>query len=226
MLDTMHKTPEGFTLPRPLLLPDARSFADVLTYAGEWDHSTMSASGKHYRPELVPAPRLLIPGPIVAGRERANVIGPFCSVDLSQLGGMRHRSIAVTATDAAMEAVAPRIVTPDDHLSFRVIGHAGTGRALIILQHGYIIGSHWLAYVDPATIPAYPFAERDAAKARVCAEIRAQGFEPCMFEHPEPHALKVRAFTRSRETGWCNVYHGAPYVIDPAGVVTREEAGR
>lgn len=145
MFNETYTTPEGFELPRRLLMPDARSFADVLEYVREWDYATMSHKpGKVPRPDLLPAPRLI-------GR---NVVGPFCSINLSQLGGPAHRSIAVRATDAVLDVVAPRIVTPDDHLSFKVIGHKGTGRALVILEHGYIIGGHWLAYIDPATVPA------------------------------------------------------------------------
>ena len=140
MTDT-YTTPEGFTLPRPLLLPDARSFTDVLGYVREWDHATMSHNaGVVPRPDLRPEPAKI----------GDNEVGPFCSIRLVD----SRRSIAVRATQAVLDAVAPRIVTGDDHLSFQIIEHKGTGRALVILEHGYIIGSHWLAYIDPATIPA------------------------------------------------------------------------
>lgn len=124
---------------RPILLPNARDFSEVLSYVGEWVQSKPGqgcdeANGK---------PRKI----------GENEIGPFATVDLSQVGGERHRSIAVRATDATIEAVAPRIVTEDDHLSFQLIAHRDR-RVLVVLQHGYIIGSHWIAYIDPATIPA------------------------------------------------------------------------
>ncbi len=145
----MYETREGFTLARPLLLPHARNFADVLEYVAEWNYETMShRSGglpvNHNRP----APRYIGADP----RER-NEVGPFCAVNMAQLGGRSHRGIAVRATDATIDAIAPRIVTPDDHLSFSLIGHKSTGRVLVIAEHGYIIGSHWLAYIDPATVP-------------------------------------------------------------------------
>ena len=94
-------TPEGFTLHKPLYMPEARSFADVLDYLGEWDHATMSHhAGKlpegHRRPE----PRYIPEVPPEATARRGNEIGPYCSVDLSQLDGPRHRGIAVRATDA------------------------------------------------------------------------------------------------------------------------------
>lgn len=146
----------------PILLPEIDSFSDLLEYVSEWDHETMS-----HRDGVLPneSPRLV--DERYKPREiGCNNVGPFCTVDLSQLGGIRSRSIAVRATDAVIEAVAPRIVTPgivtpDDDLSFKIIGHKHDGRALVILQHGYISGSHWLAEIDPATIPTYPFAVRD-----------------------------------------------------------------
>lgn len=169
MFDTNYTTPEGFTLPKPLHMPEARTFAEVLDYLGEWDHKTMT----HYAGELPeghrrPEPRYIpeVSPQATAWERRAwrhdgrNEIGPYCSVDLSQLDGPRHRGIAVRATDATIAALTPAIVTPDDHISFEVIGHKGTGRALVTAQHGYIIGSIWLAYIDPASVPAAVEAAR------------------------------------------------------------------
>ena len=140
-------TPEGFTLSRPLLLPDVRTFGEVLTYVREWDYATMShRNGEVARPDLVPAPRMI----------GENEIGPYCSINAN---GERYRGVAVIARDEVLEVVAPRIVTPDDRLSFKVIEHVDNGRALVILEHNHIIGSHWLAYIDPASIPARPTTE-------------------------------------------------------------------
>lgn len=146
--DETYTTPEGFELSRKLLLPDARSFSDVLEYVREWDSSTMSHhNGVVPRPELVPEPAKI----------GDNKVGPFCSVQIEGADGKRgRRSIAVQARQAVLDVVEPRIVTPDDRLSFEIIEHKGTGRALVLLSHSYIIGSHWLAYIDPATIPAPP----------------------------------------------------------------------
>ena len=127
---------------RPLLLPNVKTFGELFSYVREWDHETMtSRRGVVSRPDLVPAPRMI----------GENELGPFCefSVNRRFLG---RRLMAVTATDAVVDAITPRIVTPDDHLSFEILEHE-TGWALVTAQHGYIIGSHWLAYIDPATIP-------------------------------------------------------------------------
>jgi hypothetical protein len=131
-------TPEGHWLPRAILLPDVRSFDEVLTYVREWDYDGMR-DGTVPRP----APALI----------DENEIGPYCTVNAR---GDRYRGIAVQARQNVLDVVAPRIVTPDDHLSFEIIEHKDRNRALVILSHNYIIGSHWLAYIDPATIPARP----------------------------------------------------------------------
>lgn len=139
-----------FTLARPLLLPDARAFSDVLEYLGEWSHDRDYVKPEpRYIPEVTPEADEWERS---AWRDDGrNQIGPFCWI--RRVKSIRMRSIAVRATDAVIDAVEPRIVTPDDHLSFEVIEHESTGRALVILKHGYIIGSHWLAYIDPETIP-------------------------------------------------------------------------
>jgi len=117
------------------ILLDAESFSDVLEYIGEFVYDRDRN------------------GPAVA-HIGDNEISGFCTVDLSQVGGPHHRSIRVRPLAAVLDAVRGRIVTDDDRLSFRIIAHGSTGRALVILEHGHIIGSHWLAYIDPATIPA------------------------------------------------------------------------
>jgi hypothetical protein len=194
MRDDGYTTPEGHWLPKPLLMPDARGFADVLEYVAEWDNETMSHRSGHLPADSPrPEPRYLPETtPEASAWEKQawrtthgrNEIGPYCSVDLSQLGGPRHRSIAVRATDAVMQALAPRVVTPDDHISFNLIGHGDRGRVLVIAQHSYIIGDHWLAYIDPATVPAYPYAARDARKAEIVAALEADGHRPFRRDHP------------------------------------------
>lgn len=45
-----------------------------------------------------------------------------------------------------------------DTMTFNVVIH-DDGRALVILQHGQIIGSHWLAFIDAATVPTFKTEE-------------------------------------------------------------------
>lgn len=167
----------------PILLPDAHSFSELFEYAGEWDHAAprdpiTNAQHQGVEPRYIGQERNMAALASTVGIRTAmppgNEIGPFCSIDLRQLNdydGPAHRSIAVRATDRVIAALEGRIVTDDDHLSFRIIGHAGTKRCLVVCQHGQISGSHWLAYVDTASLPAYPYGERDARIAEIVREI-------------------------------------------------------
>ena len=139
--DEGYTTPEGFWLYRPLLLPNVRDFGDLVTVHRLWDHRTMSHTSG-----VVPEPGL-VPDPVKIGE---NELGPFCSVNMRDRG---RWSLAVTAKPIVVDVIAPRIVTEDDRLSFEVIYHPDRDRCLVIAEHNYIIGSHWLAYVDPATVP-------------------------------------------------------------------------
>lgn len=136
MTDT-HTTPEGFELYRPLLMPDARSFGDVLEYVRDWDHSTMS----HYKGE--PGP-----GHIEDLEFEGNRITAFCSVRMDG----RH-SMAVRPTPALLAALSGQLLPIDDSLAFEVIHHETNNRCLILISHNQIIGSRYLAYVDPSTVP-------------------------------------------------------------------------
>lgn len=116
-----------------LLLPEARSLAEVATVLGPYESGSDFGAG----------------GANVEG----NTLSQYASLDLSQLGGPRHAALRLEPTPATLAALRGQLVTPDDTLSWKIIGHKSSGLALVLVQHGYIIGSRWLAYVDPATIP-------------------------------------------------------------------------
>jgi hypothetical protein len=139
MRDT-YVTPEGFTLYKPLLLPDARTFDDVLELLAPWDHATMSPRNGALPPER-PQPTRTVEG---------QSFGPFCSVDLSQLS-MVAQHLAVACRPATVLALAGRTFTGSH--SFRIIGHRSTRRALLLAEAEAILASYWLAYIDPATVP-------------------------------------------------------------------------
>jgi hypothetical protein len=214
--------------PRTVLLPDVRDFADVLTYVAEWDHD--------HKPDVSPRDvmasgpgRALVTGILSIGRDLGmpfasddpaarNKIGPFCTIDGHET---QRRSIAVTATELAIDAIAPRLVTDDDRLSFAVHVHAD-GRALVVAQHSQIIGSHWLAFVDPATLPAYPFARRDERVRSICDAIRDAGDTPYRHRAPEPYAVHLT----HRENGTSAIIYpdGAVRRTWPDGTVSYEPA--
>lgn len=193
-----YTTPEGFWLARPLLMPDARRFDEVLTLAGEWSHA------RGYVPPCEP---VRLPAGGKGGEIIAALIGPPDPDDRNEIGpfgvieyphGSRRRPIAARPTAATLEAIAARgLVTPDDHLSWRVIVHPARddrpSRALMILEHGAINGSLWLAYVDPETIPPYPFETRDRRKTELYRALEDAGRRPMMTDRglPDPHACRI-----------------------------------
>lgn len=140
--DATFPTPEGFALPKPLKMPFAMAWGDLFEDgAVPWDHATMSARNGS-RPRTAPDPQ------IVDGNE----VGPFCWVKLDQIG-RRGQSLAVRARREVLDAVRHRFVSNDDRMSWQVIAHKHSGRALVILKFGQISGGVWVAYIDPATIP-------------------------------------------------------------------------
>jgi hypothetical protein len=214
MIQDTYTTPEGFELHRPLLLPDARSFDEVLTYVREWEFEEFRKN-----PDLAPEPRVI--GDEQEYRRKGNAVGPFCTIDLSQVGGKKHRSVAVVATDATIEAITGRIVTPDDTLSFKLIAHKATNRVLVVAQHGYIIGSHYVAYIDPATIPAYPYEARDATYERVCRAIKEEDLSPFVRELPGGER-EVTVLRKRKPPLWRNEFvPNLKAVIHIDGAVTR-----
>jgi protein-L-isoaspartate O-methyltransferase len=188
-------------MPRPVALA-TRDFAEVIDYLGEWDIVDGTAAR---RPDAgasrAPAGRLL------AGNE----VGPYCTLDLSQLGGPAHRAIAAIPTKATLTVLRSRIVTRDDHLHFKAIGHEQTGRVLVIASHGKIIGEHWLAYVEADTLPPYPYAQRDERVEETCQSLREGGHSPYV-RRLEDGVIEVEPAERGP---------GIKASIDALGAVTR-----
>lgn len=116
---------------KPLRCSEITSFAEVLDYHGEW------VFGETTRESWL--------------MEDGNRISAFCSIDLSQLGGPKHRNIVVSIKPDIYDRL--NVLGIDDTLSWKIIGHKSTGWALVVLEHSAIIGSRWVAYIDPATIP-------------------------------------------------------------------------
>lgn len=139
MNDT-YTTPEGFELYRPLLLPDARSFADVLTAERAWDFATMNHRNGY--------PQADTPAEIkLDGLER--VVSRFCSVRVPG-----RRNLQVTPTAATLELVRGDTFAFFDRVEFEAIYHEANDRVLIVASASSIIASRYIAYVDPATVPA------------------------------------------------------------------------
>src|SRR6516225_5524500 len=110
-------------------MPEVRDFSEVLEFVGPF---------VYFERETYP----------VGATIGENEVSEFCSV---QIAGTRTHTIRVKPRDETLLALRGRLVTPDDRLSWKVIGHKDTDHALIILYHGYTLGSHWLAYVETST---------------------------------------------------------------------------
>lgn len=142
-------TRDGVTLTKRVHLPQLATFDDVFEAWEPWDDATMSARNGGYTAEGQKrrAPYTVhLPG----GTE----LGPYCSVDLSQIGGGSRfgQSLAVRPTQEVREALAG-LMSMDDRASWKLIAHKATGRVLVIAQHGFISGGPWVAYIDPDTVP-------------------------------------------------------------------------
>lgn len=138
-----------------ILMPTATSFYDVFAQATPWQFGTPHA----FEPtrvvmgsEAVAKLYAFVFGTekVVGGLRQGNELGPFCSVKARET----RWTLDVVAADATVAAVRARIVTPADSLGFEIIEHSRY--ALVIAQHNAILGGHWLAYIDPSTIPGRP----------------------------------------------------------------------
>lgn len=147
-------TSEGLYVAKQLLMDDARSFDEVLVYEGA------------YHRDLVAAPVVIEQdahelGAAFLGNTRVRTeISSYCTIDDSQIGGERWRSVSVRLTDEALASLDGWIGAADNTVSFKVIvhdrsAHGQPNRALIIAS--FNLGPDlYLAYVDPSTIPSVP----------------------------------------------------------------------
>lgn len=137
-----YRTPEGFTLHRPLLMPDVRDFAEVLIAERRWNFATMNH--KNGRPQTETPAEVEVPG-----RERT--VSRFCSV--RNLPGRYH--MQVSPTTRTLELISSDDFAFFDRVSFEAIYHPANDRVLIVADASQIIASRYLAYVDPATVPTF-----------------------------------------------------------------------
>lgn len=138
-------------LARSLGLPDVRSFDALFDRWIEWNDL------------LAPAPIAGVEVPATdytrSGRPIRTVmtIGPFLSVKPG-------RSVfAIEPSRLTLEAITSGTVSiPYDTISFATIVWDPTA-ALVVATHAKIIGSVWLAVVEPATVPGWlpPGRSRD-----------------------------------------------------------------
>jgi hypothetical protein len=146
-------TPEGFRLYRPLLLPDARRFDEVLTAEKAWDFATMNHRNGHAQPET----------PAVLRREHPNlrdwkIIDRFCSVEAP---GRHH--LQVTPTQQVVDLIWAEETESltfafFERVGFKAIYHERNDRVLILASASNVSNSRYLAYVSLGSVPTMAVA--------------------------------------------------------------------
>lgn len=122
---------------RPIAFPDVRDFAQLFTL------TTKDAEGDIWRGEDYN---------VKTGKrfQTSCRIGPFCGI--SGKGGYRH--LYVKASDAVLEYIKANTIFcgSRDAITFKIVVR-DDGEALVCADHNLILGSVWLALIDPSTIP-------------------------------------------------------------------------
>lgn len=144
-MNDRYTTPEGFTLPKPLVFPDVRHLGELLTVERPWDFATMNHRNGN--------PQADTPDDITReGYDRT--VGRFLSV--RNLPGGHWM---VTPTDLLLAAIyGPERAFSEpfvffDRVGFQAIYHENNGRVLLVAQASGILASRWLAYLDAASMP-------------------------------------------------------------------------
>ena len=120
-------------LAKPLAFPGVKSFGELFTRAREWASKDLSARGTRAK----------------RGGREANIIGGYLTV--SGRGG--HESMTVTPSPALVTWLSENMLALGDSISFEIV--VRSDGALVIAKHSKIIGSRWLAMIDPNTIPRF-----------------------------------------------------------------------
>ena len=147
------------SLGRPILLPDAHRFDELFAEWHPWElpWSDERRRPASYRTEWLEEGRR-------GRRERAwMTFGPYLSISPG------HRALWVKPTVRAYEAVLDATIrVAYDTISYEIIVW-NPAEALVVAKHNMIIGSRWLAIIDPLTIPGFapsPRAEAALGHAR------------------------------------------------------------
>lgn len=149
MSDT-YTTPEGFPLYRPLMMPDAREFGEVLTAERAWDFETMNHRSGKRGPET--PDEITVHGSPASLAYPDRIVSRFCSVR-NMPAGRGH--MLVTPTEATLDVLRGDEFQFFDRVGFEAIYHASTDRVLIVAGASGLIASRWLAYVRLDSVPVF-----------------------------------------------------------------------
>jgi len=124
---------------RKCIFPSANTFQDLFETAKVWEGTRRG--GEPTKPHTW----------TYAGEDM--LIGPYCSIRES------YDSLAVRARDKVIDTIKRHTIHVDnDSMSFEII-HWDEDRALVLCSHSVIIGSVWLAIIDPSTVPVFEETE-------------------------------------------------------------------
>lgn len=134
-----------------LIYPDVRTFGELFVESQSYADPKPEWM-REFRSTLLPMPAVTVhKAEKLVPTERLN-ISPYCSV--SDPLGVHWRSMWVRPTLALWLKLHETMIKVDyDAIYFHIV--IRTDGALVLAQYNQIIGSRWIALIDPATIPTY-----------------------------------------------------------------------
>lgn len=126
---------------KPIAFPDVKTFAELFPEAREYVKDS---------PPILTVPAWESGTWSDRGRKTQSYLGSYCAI-----GGEGFEGITVKPSQAVIDFYRDRCLHCSwDTMTFQV--HVwDDGRALVCLEHGQIIGSHYLAIIDAKTIPTF-----------------------------------------------------------------------
>jgi len=150
--------PASWWHPKPLGFTLARSFADLFE-----SHAPDTSA----RPDDIELP------------ETECVVSPLCTIT----GNGDFRYMWARPSAAVLEYLGRSIVVPD-RLDFEIVVRS-PDEALVVARHNRIIGSRWLALIDPRTIPT----EQPSLADKPDRSPRVRRAVPAPKNTPEPTSI-------------------------------------
>jgi hypothetical protein len=133
---------------KKILMPEWTRFSDLFTGARPWSQGQKPALAT-LRSDQYTKPYRCGHGARPAYDHMR--IGRYCPV----IGPPKYRSLEITGITPALLALIERtmVIVDNDETNFEIIWRSNNKKALVTINHGQIIGNHWLAEIDTSTIP-------------------------------------------------------------------------
>lgn len=140
---------------RKIKLPDVVSFDELFDVIAFWDHSLFNHENGVRSPGYPEGARVTLaqamPDIGKPARQVSVEVGPYCNI--SRQPTKARYGLAVTPKQVVLDELRGWMMgDPNESWSFEVIDHGEV--ALVIANNSLAITGVWLAYIDPATIPA------------------------------------------------------------------------